>query len=296
MLGAHVSIAGGVDKAPHNGHRIGCEAIQIFTRNQMQWRARPLELKEIDSFVQGVKECQIKAVAAHDSYLINLCSPDRMLLRKSLKAFAEELDRCERLRIPYLVFHPGAHLGVGERKGLQRIAKSIDLLLSGPGSGGTQLLLETTAGQGTNLGYRFEHFAEILDQVKNPERVAICLDTCHVFAAGYDIRNAENYQATLSELERIVGISKIKLFHLNDSKKGLGSRVDRHENIGLGALGVEPFRLLLNDERFVHVPKVLETPGGDEAYRSNLKTLRALVGCIPVDGIGMSDSIGLRAE
>jgi len=276
LLGAHVSTSGGVNKAPGNGKNLGCEAIQVFTRNQMQWRARPLSEQDIAAFREGLKECSIQATVSHDSYLINLGSHEPVTLQKSLDAFADEIERCERLGIPFLVFHPGAHVGCGEAAGLQRIVGSLNAVLRQKPGYKTQVLLENTAGQGTNLGYRFEHLAEILAKTEDPNRLGVCLDTCHLFAAGYDLRTLSTYEATFQEFDAIVGLGRVKAFHLNDSKKSLGSRVDRHENIGKGGLGLEPFRFLLNDPRFAEFPMLLETPGGDEAYRNDLKTLRSL--------------------
>ena len=276
LLGAHVSTSGGVDKAPGNGKGLGCEAIQVFTRNQMQWRARALSPLEVANFCEGLKECNIRAVVSHDSYLINLGSHEPATLQKSLEAFADEIERCEQLGISYLVFHPGSHVGSGEAAGLQRIIDSLDAVLSLKPGNSTQVLLENTAGQGSNLGYRFEHLAEILGKTQYPHRLGVCLDTCHLFAAGYDLRTRSTYEAVFREFDTIVGLGRVKAFHLNDSKKGLGSHVDRHENIGKGELGLEPFRFLLNDPRFAALPMLLETPGGDEAYRQDLKTLRSL--------------------
>jgi deoxyribonuclease-4 len=276
-LGAHVSTSGGVDKAPANGRDLGCQAIQVFTRNQMQWRARPLAQKEVAAFQQEMATCKMMLAVAHDSYLINLGSPEAEVLRKSLEAFADEMERCEQLGIPYLVFHPGSHVGTGEAAGLKRITESINRVLNQKNGYTTQVLLETTAGQGSNLGYRFEQLASILAEIEATDRVGICVDTCHLFAAGYDFRTRSTYDLTFEQLHRVIGLKKIKAFHLNDSKKGLGSRIDRHENIGKGELGLDPFRFLLNDPRFAGLPMLLETPGGDEAYRRDLETLRSLI-------------------
>ena len=276
LLGAHVSTSGGVDKAPANGKGLGCDAIQVFTRNQMQWRARPLSELEIAGFRKGLKECVIQTTVSHDSYLINLGSHEPVTLQKSLEAFADEIERCEQLGISFLVFHPGSHVGSGEAAGLQRIADSLNAVLGQKPKYRTQVLLENTAGQGSNLGYRFEQLAAILAKTENPNRLGVCLDTCHLFASGYDLRTRTTYEATFKEFDAIVGLGRVKVFHLNDSKKSLGSRVDRHENIGKGELGLEPFRFLLNDPRFAGLPMLLETPGGDEAYRIDLTTLRSL--------------------
>lgn len=276
LLGAHVSTAGGVDNAPRNGKNLGCEAIQLFTRNQMQWQARPLSKQAIAAFRETVEECGIRAAVSHDSYLINLGSDDPVTLQRSLDAFADEIDRCEQLGISSLVFHPGSHVGAGEVAGLQRIADNLNRVLQRKPNYRTQLLLENTAGQGSNLGYRFEHLAEVLARSQYPERLGVCLDTCHLHAAGYDLRSRSTYEAVMRDFDVAVGLDRVKAFHLNDSKRGLGSRVDRHENIGKGELGLEPFRFLLNDPRFAEHPMLLETPGGDKAYRRDLKTLRRL--------------------
>ena len=242
----------------------------------MQWRARPLSELEIAGFREGLKALGIQTAVSHDSYLINLGSHEPVTLRKSLDAFADEIERCEQLGIPFMVFHPGSHVGSGETAGLQRIVDSLNAVLGQRPRYKTRVLLENTAGQGSNLGYRFEHLAEILARTEYPERLGVCLDTCHLLAAGYDLRTRSTYEATFREFDAIVGLNRVKAFHLNDSKKGLGSRVDRHENIGKGELGLEPFRMLLNDPRFTGLPMLLETPGGDEAYRKDLKTLRRL--------------------
>jgi len=242
----------------------------------MQWRASPLSEREIAGFREGLKECGIQATVSHDSYLINLGSPEPVTLQKSLDAFADEIERCEQLGIPFLVFHPGSHVGSGEAAGLQRIADSLNAVLGQKPGYKTQVLLENTAGQGSNLGYRFEHLAEILAKTEDSSRLGVCLDTCHLFAAGYDLRTCSAYEATFREFDAIMGLNRVKAFHLNDSKKGLGSRVDRHANIGKGELGLDPFRFLLNDPRFAGLPMLLETPGGDEAYCNDLQTLRSL--------------------
>jgi deoxyribonuclease-4 len=276
LLGAHVSTAGGVDNAPRNGQKLGCEAIQVFTRNQMQWQARPLSKQVVAAFRRGMDECGIYMAVSHDSYLINLGSGDPVVHQKSLDAFADEIERCEQLGILFLVFHPGSHVGAGEVAGLQRIADNLNRVLLQKPNYRTQVLLENTAGQGSNVGYCFEHLAEILAKSEFPGRLGVCLDTCHLHAAGYDLRTRSSYEATFWEFDATIGLDRLKVFHLNDSKRGLGSRVDRHENIGQGELGLEPFRLLINDPRFANCPMLLETPGGDKAYRRDLKILRSL--------------------
>jgi deoxyribonuclease IV len=278
LLGAHVSTSGGVEKAPGNGIQLGCEAIQVFTKNQMQWRAKPLQPAEIEAYKTAFKNSGIQSAVSHDSYLINLGSPEEDKLKQSLAAFEDEVERCELLGIPFLVFHPGSHMGSGEKTGLQKIASSLNQVLEKKKGYKTLLLLETTAGQGSNLGYSFEQLAEILGFVKEQDRVGVCVDTCHIFAAGYDIRSQSTFDDTFKQFDAVIGLDKIKAFHLNDSKKGLGSKVDRHEHIGEGAIGLEAFRLLLHNDRFQGLPMLLETPGGDAEYEKNLKILKDLRG------------------
>lgn len=275
-LGAHVSTSGGVVNAPDNGVQLGCEAIQVFTKNQMQWRAKPLTKDEIASYRAKFKAAGLRSAVSHDSYLINLCSPDAAKLKQSIDSFADEIERCEMLAIPYLVFHPGSHMGTGEQTGLRAIAASLNEVLKEKKGYKTIILLETTAGQGTNLGYTFEQLAEIIGMVKEKDQVGVCVDSCHIFAAGYDIRTSAAYEATMKQLDSVIGLGKVKAWHLNDSKKGLSSKIDRHENIGEGAIGLEAFRLIVNDERFRGLPMLLETPGGDEEYLKNLKVLKGL--------------------
>ncbi len=273
-----MSIAGGVSRALDRGHSIGCEAIQIFTRNQRQWKSRPLAPEEIERFKLKQAETGIEPIVAHDSYLINLGSPDEAMWQKSLQAYVIELQHCETLGIPYLVMHPGSHLGSGEEAGLRRVAEGLNRAHAATPGFGVISLLETTAGQGTNLGYRFEQLATIRGTVEEVERVAVCFDTCHVFAAGYGLRTPEAYAETMAEFDRILGLHLLRCFHLNDSKKGLGGRVDRHQHIGQGMLGLEPFRLLLNDPLFAGLPGLLETPKGPEMLEDveNLRLLRSL--------------------
>jgi deoxyribonuclease-4 len=273
-----MSIAGGVSKALERGHSIGCEAIQMFTKNQRQWKSKPLAPEEVERFKLKQAETGIEPIVAHDSYLINLGSPDEAMWQKSLQAYIIELQHCETLGIPYLVMHPGSHLGSGEEAGLRRVADGLSRAHEATRGFGVISLLETTAGQGTNLGYRFDQLATIRETVEKAERVAVCFDTCHVFAAGYDLRTPEAYAETMAEFDRILGLHLLRCFHLNDSKKGLGSRVDRHQHIGQGLLGLEPFRLLLNDPRFAGLPGLLETPKGPKMLEDveNLRLLRSL--------------------
>jgi len=276
-----MSIAGGYYKAVEIAHRHRCDCVQVFTKNNNQWRAKPIGEEDVERFRTALTELGIKHPLSHSSYLINLASPDETLWQKSLDAFVVELQRAEMLGIPFVVMHPGSYTSSDEAAGLQQIVKALDEVHRQTSDLIACCLLETTAGQGTNLGWKFEHLAEILDSVKEPDRLGVCFDTCHVFAAGYAMETKKEYQAMMKEFDKLIGVKKIRAFHLNDSKKELGSRVDRHERIGMGHLGIEPFRHLLNDRRFRKVPMYLETPKGEEDGRAldeiNLETLRGLV-------------------
>ncbi len=279
-LGAHMSIAGGACNALARGRAIGADAVQLFTKNASQWKAKPLTDEDIARFEAARAEAGYSAdvLIVHDSYLINLASPDDALWEKSLAAFGEELDRAGALGIPYLVTHAGAHIGTGEEAGLARIAAGIDKVLD-TRPAGPLILLETTAGQGTCLCYRFEQIARVIEATRYPERIGVCLDTCHVYAAGYDLADPIAYEAMIYDFDRLIGLDRLKALHLNDSKKGLGSRVDRHEHIGKGEIGLNAFRLLLNDPRVNDRPMVLETDKGPHGSEDlvNLATLRGLV-------------------
>jgi deoxyribonuclease IV len=278
LAGAHMSIAGGLYKAFERGKKTGCRTIQIFLKSSNQWKAKLLTEEDKARFQSEQIKSGISPVIAHDSYLINLASPDPALYQKSLSAFVEELERANFLGVPHVVLHPGAHVGSGIDAGISRVAQALKQALKqvGPPVG---ILLENTAGQGSSLGYRFEELAAILDLMGNPDRVGVCLDTCHAFAAGYDIRTDDGYDKTMREFDRLVGIEKIRAFHVNDSRKDLATRVDRHCHIGKGFLGLNAFRLLVNDARFAAVPKILETPKGTGFLedRRNLATLKSLV-------------------
>lgn len=278
LLGAHESVAGGLHLAFNHIRSVGGDALQIFTRNQRQWKPKPVTEEEQTLFAAAWEKAQSMPVASHASYLINLASGKEELVEKSIAAFAEELKRCETLKIPLVVIHPGSHGGDGVEAGLARFTKNLDRALELADNSVT-VLLETTAGQGTGLGSRFEELGAILRNSKHPEKLGVCVDTCHIFAAGYDIRSEESYQATMAELDKQVGIERIKFFHLNDSKKGLECRVDRHEQIGQGAIGLSGFANLLNDPRFADHPMTLETPKGKDLQedRDNLQTLRNLI-------------------
>jgi deoxyribonuclease IV len=276
MLGAHVSTAGGLARAPEHGRALAAEAIQVFTRNQVQWKGRPVGKREAASFRTAVASSGVGTVLAHGSYLVNLGSPFPAPLRRSRAAFFADMVRCHSLGIPYLIFHPGAHMGAGEKAGLATVARSLDHLLERGAALDVMPLLEVTAGQGSCLGNRFEHLAEVFGRLCEPERVGVCLDTCHLYAAGYDIATPGGYERTLAELDRRVGLDRVRALHLNDSKLGLGSRRDRHESIGRGQLGLETFRRVVRDPRLRTVPKVLETPGPLSRWASELRLLRRL--------------------
>lgn len=263
-LGAHMSISGGLQKAFLRGENTGCQVIQIFTRNRNRWQSKELSKKEIDTFFETRDKTSVRLVAAHDSYLINLASPRPDVAEKSFHALLDDLGRAELLKIPYLVMHPGAHLGEGESRGLARISEGINRIHDRTEGYGVKLLLETTAGQGTNLGYRFEHLAEIIEKTESGDRLGVCFDTCHVFAAGYDFRTRTTYRDVFRKFDEIIGLNRLMLFHINDSKKALGSRVDRHEHPGAGKIGLKAFAQLLNDDRFSKHPFLLETPKGKD--------------------------------
>lgn len=283
MFGAHLSIAGGLHNALIEGRRLNCDVVQIFTKNQKQWKCAPLEEGAVGEWKSHCKRLNFARTVSHDSYLINLASPDEVMWRKSVELFVEEISRCATLGIPDLVAHPGAHMGAGEEAGISRIVAALDAALDAASGGGkgVTVCLEATAGQGTSIGHRLEHLAEIVARVKSPRRFGVCLDTAHLFAAGYDFRGRK-YAGFRKTLDQTVGVSRVKVLHLNDSKKELGSRVDRHEHIGRGLIGVEGFKPWVRDEAFADVPKILETEKGvDEQGREwdavNLDVLRGLV-------------------
>lgn len=277
-IGAHESIAGGMEKAVERAVEDGCEALQVFNKSSSQWKAKTLGAEEIELFRRGVAENGFPVIS-HASYLINLACPEKKLLRKSIAAFADELERCDRLGIPWLVIHPGSHKGTGEEAGLARVAKALDSIYEGRPGLAAGVLLENTAGMGNCLGNTFEQLAAIRAQMKHAQRVGVCFDTCHAFAAGYDMRTREGYEAAWTAFDRTVGLSRLKAFHLNDSKKDLHCRVDRHEWIGDGYIGNETFRFLMNDPRFAELPGVLETgpkENGEMSFKLNLRRLRRL--------------------
>ncbi len=280
-LGAHMSIAGGYYRAVESGQRVGCDCVQLFTKNNNQWRAKPISPDEAQRFKTALAETGVCQPIAHDSYLINLAAPDQSLWQRSVDAFVEELQRAELLGIRYVVTHPGAYTSSSEEAGLTRVVEALDEVHRQTRGIQAQCLLETTAGQGSCLGCTFEHLADIMSRVADPDRLGVCVDTCHIFAAGYPLATRRQYLDTMRKLDRTVGIAKVRAFHLNDSLKPFGSRVDRHAHIGEGELGLDPFRHLLNDPRFAEVPMYLETPKGQRDDEDldviNLRTLRGLI-------------------
>jgi deoxyribonuclease-4 len=280
-FGAHMSISGGCDRALRSAHAVGFETVQLFTKNNNQWKAPPLTTEHARAFRAALDETGIVQPVAHTSYLINMASPDEGLWKKSVAAMIEEVERCHRLGIVDLVVHPGAHMGAGEEFGLERVAAALDEICARTAGLGVMIDLENTAGQGSSLGYRFEHLGAILKLVHAAERLGVCVDTCHVFAAGYSLDPAERYDETISQLDRTVGLGRLRVLHLNDSRRECGCRVDRHAGIGVGMMGLEPFRHIVNDRRLRHLPMILETPkgmeDGEDLDARNLRTLRQLM-------------------
>jgi deoxyribonuclease-4 len=279
-FGAHLSIAGGYHRALDAAHALGMQSVQLFTKNNNQWAGKPITIDEANLFHTRLSQHGLRFPTAHDSYLINLASPDEALYQKSVAAFLEEVQRADMLGLTYLVMHPGTPTDGDDEAGLARIADALNKVLAQTPKTRVQILLETTAGQGKSLGWRFEHLAAILNAVKPARRLGVCLDTCHVFAAGYELAPARPYRATMRAFDTLIGLERLKCFHLNDSKKPRGCRVDRHEHLGRGCLGLEPFALLVNDRRFRDLPMILETPkengNNDLMDAVNLQILRSL--------------------
>ena len=282
ILGAHMSIAGGYYRSAEQAAAVQCDCVQLFTKNNNQWRAKPITEDDADRFRSTVSALGLQGTLSHASYLINLGSPKDELWEKSIDALTVEVKRATQLGIPHVVFHPGSFTTSSEAEGLTRISRALDKIHEDTDPSGAMLLLENTAGQGPNLGWDFAQLGAILSGVKVPERIGICIDTCHAFAAGYELAEPEKYEVTMETLNEAVGLEKVLAFHLNDSKGAFGSRKDRHEMIGEGEMGLEPFRNLLNDPRFQSIPMYLETPKGERAGKDhdaiNLATLRDLVG------------------
>ena len=282
ILGSHMSIAGGYYRAVDAAADAGCDCVQVFTKNNNQWRAKPITDDDVDKFRTAMAEKNISHPISHASYLINLASPKSDLCQKSIDAMIVELQRADQLGIPYVVVHPGSFTTSSQPEGLDRIVASLNAVHQKTEGLSSECLLENTAGQGSNLGWQFEHLSYVIENVEQPERVGVCIDTCHAFAAGYAMDTEEAYKATVSQLRKTVGLKKVKAFHLNDSKKPFGSRRDRHEHIGEGEMGLEPFRFLLNDSRFKKTPMYLETAkgtndAGEDFDVANLRVLRSLI-------------------
>lgn len=277
-LGAHMSIAGGLYKAIDRAVAAGCGTLQIFTRSSNQWKGKPVKDAEADLFRSAFTASGLHEIISHDIYLINLAAPEGDTRDKSLAAFADEMSTCAQLGIGKIVMHPGSHLADAPEIGLKRVIEAFDQLFAQVPQYEGLILLETTAGQGSNLGRTFQELATIIEGSSFSDRFGVCFDTCHTFAAGYNTATPEGYTDVMEQFDRILGIQRLQCFHFNDSKKGLGSRVDRHEHIGKGALGLEPFRFIMNDSRFTNIPKILETPKGDDDSmdRENLALLRGL--------------------
>ena len=279
QLGAHESIAGGLYKAFERAQAATCDAVQIFVKSNRSWAVNPLTQDEIAQFKTKAEETGIAPVVAHTSYLLNLGTPDELLWEKSRNMLITELERCEALGVPWLVLHPGAHVGSGEAAGIAQVAQGLGEVHAATSGFSAQILLETTAGQGSSLGHTFEQLARIIALTPQGERLGVCLDTCHIFAAGYELRTADGYAATMAAFDRALGLERLKALHLNDSKGELGCRKDRHEHIGKGHIGLEGFRNVMNDPRLAGLPGLLETPKGDDLQedRENLAVLRSLV-------------------
>ena len=278
LLGAHMSIAGGAHMAIERGCSIKCTAIQMFVKNNMQWFARPLAREEIRAFLEHQQRGELLSIFAHANYLINLAATNPQFHANSLRALAEELTRANQLELPFLVLHPGAHLGAGEEAGLEKVVGSINRVFRTIPKVKTRIAIETTAGQGSSLGHTFKQIAYIIDNVREPERLCVCLDIAHIFAAGYDIGTQAAIKKTSCEFDRVIGLDRLAAIHVNDSKTARGSRVDRHEHIGKGKIGLDAFRFIMRDRRFRKIPKVLETPKGKDLREDvvNLKSLRTL--------------------
>lgn len=279
LLGAHISTAGGVHTAFARGTRIGCTTMQVFVKNNNSWSGKALTEEDVAKYKTEEAKTTIAPVVAHAAYLINLCATNADTLKRSRNALADELKRCEAFGIRALIFHPGAHVGAGEEEGIKRIAESLNLVHEKTHGFRVLSALECTAGQGSAIGYRFEHLRAILDLVDAKERMAVCLDTCHVFAAGYPIGTEEGWNAVIGEFDQIVGLNRLVAIHTNDSKRECGSRTDRHEHIGKGMIGLTAFRLLMNDPRLVRVPKILETEKSEDMHEDieNMNVLKSLL-------------------
>ncbi len=290
QFGAHESIAGGVFNAIERGRQATCDTIQIFNKSNNQWRAKKLEKAEIDAFFKAIEDTGVTVAVSHTSYLINIASPEKTLNEKSYESLKDEMERCEILKIPNLVMHPGSHVGSGEEAAMNKIAENINRMFTELKNNHVTLLLETTAGQGTNLGYTFEQLAYMIERIENSEKMGVCLDTCHIFAAGYPIVKPTDYKATMKKFDEVVGLGRLKIIHANDSLKEFGSKRDRHEHIGEGFIGREGFANFINDKKLKDVPMIIETPKGEDLAEDveNLKVLRSLVKSVKSKSAGKS--------
>jgi len=278
ILGAHVSIAGGVELAPQRGKKVGCEAIQVFSRSpRMLRKAKPVTAEQGRLFQEAMKKHKQRVAVIHGNYLMNLCAPDRNLLKVARAALIDEMENAQAMGVRHMIFHPGSHRGKGLKWGIKTIAASLDVAVKKADAPDVVLTLENTAGQGDTVGDTLESLRDILAATKARDRLAVCLDTCHAFAAGYDFRSDEKYDAFLGLVESTLGLETVQAFHLNDSKTPLGSRRDRHEDTGKGEMGIAPFEFLVNDPRWREIPGCLEYPGTDGGFRKNLKLLRSLI-------------------
>ncbi|HEY9165061.1 MAG TPA: deoxyribonuclease IV [Candidatus Kryptonia bacterium] len=280
LLGAHMSTAGGLYTAFERADAVGCTAIQIFTKNSNQWKDPELSVDDIKKYLDARNKSKVGIVVSHDSYLINLCAADESILARSRYSFTKEIMRCHALGIDYLVFHPGAHTTRERKEGILLVSESLNEAHESTRNFKVMTLIETTAGQGTTVGSSFEEIAEMISHIKDVSRVGVCLDTCHIFASGYDIRTRETYRATMDKFGEIIGFDKLHAIHLNDAKKPLGSRVDRHEHIGKGEIGKTAFGFIMNDKRFSRIPKLLETPKGEDGYTFDIKNIKTLLSLV----------------
>ncbi len=279
LLGSHTSVSGGIHKAFERAASIGATTMQVFVKNASQWYGKPCTEEDVSKYHEAEAQANIRPVIAHAAYLINLCAANPAIRKKSREGFLDELRRCEMLGIKALVVHPGAHVGAGEDEGIKCIAESLNTVHEQTKDFRTLSTLETPAGQGTTLGYRFEQLRRIIDLVDEKDRVAVCIDTCHLFAAGYPVHTKEGWDATIKEFDEIVGLGRLVAVHVNDSMKPFGSKLDRHEHIGKGVMGLEGFRAMMNDERLVNVPKILETDKSEDLHEDveNMRVLRSLI-------------------
>ncbi len=276
IIGGHMSISGGFREAPERANKIGLNSMQVFTKNQRQWIAKPLDIDDVNEYKENMKSFGIKITVAHASYLVNLAAPADENFKKSIDSMVHELERCDTLDIPYLIFHPGAHMGKGESYGLKRIVQGMDEIIS-RFKGKAKITIETTAGQGSNLGYKFEQIQYMLDNVSDKDMVKVCMDTCHIFAAGYELRSKNGYEKTMEEFDNKIGFKNLVAVHLNDSEKALGTRVDRHAQIGFGYIGKQGIKNILFDKRFSEIPFILETPGGEDLYPQDLRIINEIL-------------------